>query len=164
MDLFNIVFWNHILLPPFLFIVFFSSICLVVQHSSTITETSLIYTSNLNTVSSNSEKIIPTENSKSKTKSDNIPKQTKDVKTQQQTEIVTSNNFYFQVDNILKQLNKRQSRKICSPLNIRQRQNGVDKSLAKIKAEILTVFKTKPDKVIEAIYQRLPDLLPTSID
>ena len=61
---------------------------------------------------------------------------------------------------ILDKLTKRNARKLCLPLGITQKTNGVEKTLTFMKAEIKTKFKNNPKLVIQVISERLPGLLP----
>jgi hypothetical protein len=69
------------------------------------------------------------------------------------------NNHHQQTAMIIEQLSKRQSRKIASPLGIKQKVQGKDKSLALLKTEIFDKFKVTPDLVITVIQEHLPELL-----
>ena len=66
--------------------------------------------------------------------------------------------IYDQAAAIIDSLKKRTARKLCAPLNIRQKTNGVEKSLTFMKAEIRSKFKEDPQQVIAVIQERLPDL------
>jgi hypothetical protein len=61
-------------------------------------------------------------------------------------------------------LGKREARKLCSPLSIQQKRNGVELSTELMIASIKREFKTDPERVIEAIRDRLPDRLPATAD
>ncbi len=61
-------------------------------------------------------------------------------------------------------LGKREARKLCSPLSIQQKRNGVELSTELMIASIKREFKASPERVIEAIRERLPDLLPATAD
>ncbi len=74
-------------------------------------------------------------------------------------EFALPNDLHAQADQIISHLNKRQSRKICKPLGIQQKCGKVEKSLTFIKAEIHTLFKDEPERVIAAIKEKLPELI-----
>jgi hypothetical protein len=61
-------------------------------------------------------------------------------------------------------LGKREARKLCCPLSIQQKRNGVELSTELMIASIKREFKASPERVIEAIRERLPDLLPATAD
>ena len=67
--------------------------------------------------------------------------------------------LYVQADQLISNLNKRQSRKLCKPLGIQQKCGKVEKSLTFIKAEIRSLFKDEPERVIAAIQEKLPELI-----
>ena len=71
------------------------------------------------------------------------------------------NNLHLQTEIIINNLNKRQSRQICRPLGIQQKCGKVEKSLTFIKAEIRSVFKENPERVITVIQEKLPELIST---
>ena len=74
-------------------------------------------------------------------------------------EKVTKNPLYAQAEEIISYLNKRQSRQMCKPLGIQQKCGGVEKTLTFIKAEIRSLFKDDPERVIAVIEKKLPELI-----
>ncbi|MGH2413462.1 MAG: hypothetical protein ACRDEA_07190, partial [Microcystaceae cyanobacterium] len=72
------------------------------------------------------------------------------------------NDLHNQIETIINNLNKRQSRKLCKPLGIQQKCGKVEKSLTFIKAEIRSLFKDDPKKVSAAIQEKLPELICVS--
>jgi hypothetical protein len=62
----------------------------------------------------------------------------------------------------IKNLNKRQSRQLCKPLGIQQKCGNVEKSLIFIKAEIRSLFKDDPERVIAVIQEKFSDLISTA--
>jgi hypothetical protein len=70
-----------------------------------------------------------------------------------------SNDFHAQAEQIISNLNKRQSRKLCKPLGIQQKHGQVEKTLTFIKAEIRSLFKDDPERVIATIQEKLPELI-----
>jgi hypothetical protein len=69
------------------------------------------------------------------------------------------NPLYIQTETIINNLNKRQSRKICQPLGIKQKCGKAEKSLLSIRTEIESLFKHDPEKVISVIQEKLPELI-----
>jgi hypothetical protein len=85
-----------------------------------------------------------------------------DIPEVQQEEITDSgqqNNLHLQTETIINNLNKRQSRQLCKPLGIQQKHGKVEKTLTFIKAEISSLFKDEPERVIATIQQKLPELI-----
>ncbi len=78
------------------------------------------------------------------------------------TKTIDENNSFFAT--LIDTLNKRQLRKLCKPLEIQQKSNGVEKTAVFLKAEVKNRFKTNPSKVIEVMVERLPELLPEKIE
>jgi hypothetical protein len=69
------------------------------------------------------------------------------------------NPFYVQIETIITNLSKRQSRKICQPLGIQQKCGQAEKPLTSIKTEINNLFHDNPEKVITVIQEKLPELI-----
>lgn len=67
--------------------------------------------------------------------------------------------FYAQTDQLINKLNKRQSRRICKSLGIQQKCDKVEKPLTLIKAEVYSLFKEDPERVIAVIQEKLPELI-----
>jgi len=67
---------------------------------------------------------------------------------------------------VIDKLGKREARRLCSPLGIQQKCNGVELTTELMVASIRREFKTNPERVIEVICERLPELLsvPRSVD
>ena len=67
---------------------------------------------------------------------------------------------------VIDKLGKREARRLCSPLGIQQKCNGVELTTELMVASIRREFKTNPERVIEVIEERLPELLsvPRSVD
>jgi hypothetical protein len=80
-------------------------------------------------------------------------------------EIQFPNDLHAQADRIISNLNKRQSRQLCKPLGIQQKHGKVEKTLTFIKAEIRSLFKDNPERVIATIQEKLPELFfaPTEV-
>ncbi len=60
---------------------------------------------------------------------------------------------------VIDKLGKREARRLCSPLGIQQKCNGVELTTELMVASIRHEFKTNPERVIEVICERLPELL-----
>ena len=60
---------------------------------------------------------------------------------------------------VIDKLGKREARRLCSPLGIQQKCNGVELTTELMVASIRREFKTNPERVIEVICERLPELL-----
>ncbi len=71
----------------------------------------------------------------------------------QQTEL------YAQAIAAIDNLGKREARKIMGALKLQQKRNGVELSTELMVASIKREFKASPERVIEAIRLRLPELL-----
>lgn len=69
------------------------------------------------------------------------------------------NSSYDKIQEVIKTLTKRQSRKLCKPLSIQQKCNGVEKTTQLMRAEISRKFKDNPQLVISVIEEKLPDIL-----
>ena len=80
------------------------------------------------------------------------------------TQVKPINNLCIQTEGIINNLTKRQSRKLFKPLKIKIKSNGVEKSLAVTKAEIHDLFKQEPEKVITILQQQLPELFTTETE
>jgi hypothetical protein len=67
---------------------------------------------------------------------------------------------------VIDKLGKREARRLCSPLGIQQKCNGVELTTELMVASIRREFKTNPERVIEVICERLPELLsvPRRVD
>jgi len=72
------------------------------------------------------------------------------------------NPLYVEAEVIIKNLNKRQSRQLCKPLGIQQKCGKVEKSLIFIKAEIRSLFKDDPERVMAVIQEKFSDLISTA--
>ncbi len=81
---------------------------------------------------------------------------------QQTVNTTDENNSFFAT--LIDTLNKRQLRKLCKPLGIQQKSNGVEKTAVFLKAEVKNRFKGNPSQVIEVIGDRLPELLPETVE
>jgi hypothetical protein len=62
----------------------------------------------------------------------------------------------------LDNLGKREARKLMGGLKLQQKRNGVELSTELMIASIRREFKVSPERVIEVIRSRLPELLPNA--
>jgi hypothetical protein len=70
-----------------------------------------------------------------------------------------------QLLSLIDQLSKRQLKKLCQPLGIQQKTNGVEKSADLLRGAIRRQCKENTQQVSKIIHQRLPELpLPASGD
>jgi hypothetical protein len=65
---------------------------------------------------------------------------------------------------VIDNLGKRETRKIMGALKLQQKRHGVELSTELMVTSIKREFKASPDRVIEAIRDRLPELLPAALD
>jgi 4-amino-4-deoxy-L-arabinose transferase-like glycosyltransferase len=82
-----------------------------------------------------------------------------EIKQEKITDSGQQNNLHIQTETIINNLNKRQSRQLCKSLGIQQKHGKVEKILTFIKAEIRSIFKDEPERVIATIQERLPELI-----
>lgn len=71
---------------------------------------------------------------------------------------------YAQVLAAIDGLGKREARKMMGGLKLQQKRNGVELSTELMIASIRRELKTDPERVIEVIRDRLPELLPVTAD
>jgi hypothetical protein len=71
---------------------------------------------------------------------------------------------YAQVLAAIDGLGKREARKMMGGLKLQQKRNGVELSTELMVASIRREFKTSPERVIEVMSDRLPELLPATAD
>jgi hypothetical protein len=69
-----------------------------------------------------------------------------------------------QVLAVIDNLGKREARKVMGGLKLQQKRNGVELSTELMIASIRLQFKADPERVIEVIRSRLPNLLPAVTD
>jgi hypothetical protein len=72
--------------------------------------------------------------------------------------------LYAQALTVIDELGKREARKVMGGLKLQQKRNGVELSTELMIASIRREFKADPDRVIEVIRDRLPELLPATAD
>jgi hypothetical protein len=72
--------------------------------------------------------------------------------------------LYDQALAVIDNLGKREARKLMGGLKLQQKRNGVELSTELMVASIRREFKVDPERVIEVIRERLPELLPANSD
>lgn len=72
--------------------------------------------------------------------------------------------LYAQVLAAVDGLGKREARKLMGSLKLQQKRNGVELSTELMVASIRREFKVDPERVIEVMSERLPELLPAALD
>jgi hypothetical protein len=154
---------NEFLFPVFLFIVYVCTVSVFVHHSRKLTsldpEVSTITTDNpyLKEQSiTESTQVVSLFIDHEKLAIERI---ISDVKEKEMTNFYQSNDLYIQTEKIINNLSKRQSRKLCKLLGIQQKCGKIEKSLTFIKAEVRSLFKENPERVIAAIQEKLPELI-----
>jgi hypothetical protein len=161
---------NALLLPFFLFAVYFCAACLIIYPSNpqrqgsqeqplTASELNLTLEVTANSftqeVSEEERTALPSpENSENSSKEAEFSQ----VQEPEATETQRSPQLQAQAETILNNLNKRQSRQLCKPLGIQQKCGKVEKSLTFIKAEIRGLFKQEPARVIAVLEEKFPEL------
>ncbi|MBR8831436.1 MAG: hypothetical protein N5P05_000921 [Chroococcopsis gigantea SAG 12.99] len=160
---------NDLLLPVFLFLVYLCAFSLFIYKPE-------IWTKEETTSSSSEQSTVNPENvghqppqSKTQTmltieQDEEVPAELP-IANEQPEEIIESqpdvgeDRLYIETETIIHKLNKRQTRKICQPLGIKQKSGKSEKSLMSIRTEIEQRFKEQPLQVIGVIRLRLPELL-----
>lgn len=159
---------NEVLLPVFLFAVYFCAVSTLMYHPQNLMT---IYRE-IPETSSQSNSIIPvdefplnqplttesTEKSSLVVASENLSFEPDipEIKEEEITDSGQQNNLHLQTETIINNLNKRQSRQLCKPLGIQQKHGKVEKTLTFIKAEIRSIFKDEPERVIATIAGEAP--------
>ncbi len=160
---------NDVVFPVFLFLVYFCAFSLFIYKPE-------ISTKEETTSSSPEQSILNPENVSHQTgqsKTETMPHIEQDeeipselpIANEQPEKIIESepdlgeDPLYIQTETIIHKLNKRQTRKICQPLGIKQKSGKSEKSLMSIRTEIEQRFREQPLQVIGVISQRLPELL-----
>ncbi|MBR8831239.1 MAG: hypothetical protein N5P05_003005 [Chroococcopsis gigantea SAG 12.99] len=162
---------NDVVFPVFLFVVYFCAFSLFMYKPEISTKKEEETTS-----SSSEQSTVNPENVSHQTREPEtetmlfieqdgeIPSELS-ISNEQPEQIIESegeigeNPLYIQTETIINKLNKRQTRKICQPLGIKQKSGKSEKSLMSIRTEIEQRFREQPLQVIGVISQRLPELL-----
>lgn len=168
---------NEILLPPFLFLVIFCFLCCLSKRQGYTTAIQQPETEAVVTPPSQSETVEEVEVEQESAVEEhvldqpqpdtpalyleNVPALEEALETVTVTEPVSSQQteVYAQALAALDNLGKREARKIMGGLKLQQKRNGVELSTELMVASIKREFKVEPDRVIEAIRLRLPELL-----
>jgi hypothetical protein len=173
---------NEVLLPPFLFIVVFCFLCCQLPQTRYTTATDLpeiepiaipqqktepysveeILQADVGRVSMVEEPATPSPQPDTPAEElENVPALEEALETVTVTEPVSSQQteVYAQALAAIDNLGKREARKLMGGLKLQQKRNGVELSTELMVASIKREFKVEPDRVIEAIRLRLPELL-----
>ncbi len=171
---------NEILLPPFLLlIVFCFACCQLPRHSATVstterpvgTEQPSVETlhgdieteQEFTTAIEHSERIEDSlEDRASPSSVENV---TVEKATQEALMKTVTPELYARTVAVIDNLNKVNARKLCKPLGIQQKRNGVELTKELMVANIKRVLKTNPELVISTISEKLKiDLVATKED
>jgi hypothetical protein len=174
---------NEVLLPPFLFIVVFCFLCCQLNRSSYTTATIQPGTEAVTTPQTQTETVEEVEAEQESAVEEhvldqpqadtpaieileNVPVETEVEETVTSVSAVNSPqpSLCVQALAVIDNLGKREARKIMGALKLQQKRNGVELSTELMVASIKREFKASPDRVIEAIRDRLPELLPAALD
>ncbi len=171
---------NEILLPPFLLlIVFCFACCQLPRHSATVSTTERPVETERGTVETlhgdieteqefttaieHSERIEDSlEDLASPSSVENV---TVEKATQEALMKTVTPELYARTVAVIDNLNKVNARKLCKPLGIQQKRNGVELTKELMVANIKRVLKTNPELVISTISEKLEiDLVATKED
>jgi hypothetical protein len=169
---------NEILLPPFLFIVVFCFLCCQLPRQSHITSTIQPEAEAVATPQQKTETVEEVETEQESTAEESAIDQpqpdtpaVEDLENvpveKEADETVTSASAvsdpqpeaYAQALAVIDNLGKREARKVMGALKLQQKRNGVELSTELMVASIKREFKASPERVMEAIRDRLPELL-----
>ena len=165
---------NELLFPILLFVCYYCTVSVAIYHQQNqfkaTTEKSAIFPniqvifdeeealSDENLMRESTQEVISVFQKSHSFVEQDFPKvkQNKTLTSEQQ------NPLYTEAEAIIKNLNKRQSRQLCKPLGIQQKCGNVEKSLIFIKAEIRSLFKDDPERVMAVIQEKFFDLISTT--
>lgn len=169
---------NEILLPPFLFLVVFCFLCCQLPRQNYTTaiqqpETEVVATPPTQTEtvkeveveqkSALEEHVLsqPQPDTPAIENLENVPVETEAEETVTSVEPVSSQQpeLEAQALAVIDNLGKREARKIMGALKLQQKRNGVELSTELMVASIRREFKVDPERVIEVMSDRLPELL-----
>jgi hypothetical protein len=146
---------NEILLPPFLFIVIFCFLCCQLKPGKVqgVLQAEGVQKEKT-TLSSPALSTSPAV--------ENVPVEQDGGETATLTEAALSlqPELYAPFLAAIDELGKREARKVMGGLKLQQKRNGIELSTELMVACIKREFKSSPERVIEVIRERLPDLLP----
>lgn len=169
MDILTIL--NTLLLPPFLFLLYFSIGALLLnamrenapsdqqpehfmkQYADAFADDPPFEIDEIPTNHSKQEP--PVENTPSETLITNTPSSL-----QQEEMVLDTPKSYDLLTNFIKKLKQPQLRKLCRPLGIQQKRNGVWLSTDLMRAEVQRNLKQNPTKVWQACQERIPKCVP----
>jgi hypothetical protein len=179
---------NEVLLPPFLFIVVFCFLCCQIKrtrytNATDQPEAEAIAILQPQTEPYSVEEILqadvgrvpvveepatpsPQPNKRATEDKKDVPVEKNAPETVTSAEPISSQQteLYAQALAVIDQLGKREARKLMGGLKLQQKRNGVELSTELMVASIRREFKADPKRVIEAIRERLPELLPAYSD
>lgn len=162
---------NEIMIPPFLFLVVFCFLCCQLKrpHYATATQQPeaeikpVAFPQPQDSPEAVEEIILeqePTVEEPATEDLEDVPVKT-DAGESVTTELIQNPQpeLYIQVLAAIDELGKREGRKVMGGLKLQQKRNGVELSTELMVASIRREFKANPDRVIEVIRERLPELL-----
>ena len=171
---------NEILLPPVLLLIVFCTLCCQLpRHSATVsTKTEQPAVETLLALSKTEQKFITLIEASDKQVSLHIedsvedlaaPSSAENVPVEKATSLAVMKTvtpeLYAQTVAVIDSLNKVSARKLCKPLGIQQKRNGVELTKELMVASIKRVLKTNPELVISTISEKLKiDLVATKED
>ncbi|NEQ27040.1 MAG: hypothetical protein F6K28_50115 [Microcoleus sp. SIO2G3] len=158
---------NEFLLPPFLFLVVFCFLCCQLPRQSYTTAIQEPKAEAAATPPRKSETVKEVEVEQESAIEENFLNQsqpdTPAIENLENVPVEALNNpqpeLCTQVLAVIDNLGKREARKIMGALKLQQKRNGVELSTDLMAASIKHEFKASPERVIEAIRLRLPELL-----
>ncbi len=171
---------NEILLPPFLLLIVFCMMCCQLpRHSATVATTERPVETERGTVETlhgdiETEQEFTTAIDPSKRIEDSLedlasPSSVENVTVEKATQEAlmktVTPELYARTVAVIDNLNKVNARKLCKPLGIQQKRNGVELTKELMVANIKRVLKTNPELVISTISEKLEiDLVATKED
>ncbi|HEY9608694.1 hypothetical protein [Allocoleopsis sp.] len=172
---------NEILLPPFLLLIVFCMMCCQLpRHSATVsTTTESSVETERGTVETlhgdiEAEQEFTTAIEASLCIEDSVedlapPSSAENVPVEKATSLAVMKTvtpeLYAQTVAVIDKLNKVSARKLCKPLKIQQKRNGVELTKELMLANIKRVLKTEPELVISTISEKLNiDIVATMED
>lgn len=176
---------NEILLPPVLLLIVFCTLCCQLpRHSATVsTKTEQPAVETLLALSKTEQKFITLIEASDKQVSLHIEDSVEDLAppssvenvpvenatryncTQEALNVAVTPELYTEAVAVIDSLNKVSARKLCKPLGIQQKRNGVELTKELMVASIKRVLKTNPELVISTISEKLKiDLVATKED
>ena len=179
---------NEVLLPPFLFIVVFCFLCCQMKRTRYTTaidqpEIEPIAIPQQKTEPYSVEEILqadvgsvpvveepatpsPQPDKRATEDFEDVPveKDVEETVTSAEPISTQQTEFYAQALAVIDELGKREARKLMGGLKLQQKRNGVELSTELMIASIRREFKVNPERVIEVMSDRLPELVPPTAD